>query len=301
MLKKTYYIENPSRLSLKLNQICIDQGQGADIVTRDLDDAGMIILDHAQINLSVPLLQSCIEKNVILTVCDNRHLPTGLWLPLEGHSQSGGRMRSQLESSKPLRKQLWQKTIQAKLLNQSKVLQHFHLPFQPLLKMSQKVRSGDSSNIEGTAAAYYWKKLFQDDCHFRRDRYGVEPNSLLNYIYALLRALTAKCLVGSGLTPLQGIHHKNIYNTLCLADDIMEPFRPFADMMVKSIIRDNPELLDEFELSKATKQYLLGIFQLDVMLENQKRPLQIAMQMVCANLSKCFESDTAKYLIYPEI
>lgn len=299
MIKKTYYIENPARLSLKLDQLDINSSVSEEAVTRNLDDAGMIILDHAQISLTLPLLRSCAEKNVAITICDESHLPSGIFIPMSGHTESGGRMRSQVESSKPLRKQIWQKTVAAKIYNQAMVLKAYGLSYQPLIHTMPKVRSGDTSNIEGTAAAYYWKHLFQGELDFRRDRFGSEPNAMLNYSYAILRSLTAKSIIGAGLTPFMGIHHKNIYNSLCLADDIMEPFRPFADARVKMYIDENPKLLCEHELSKSMRQYLLGILNTDVRLEDQLRPLQVSMQIVCAKLARCFEDDTVSPLIYP--
>lgn len=303
MITKTYYIESPARLSAKLEQLIIEQSNGeseVDIKSRPLDDAGMIILDHPQIQLTSPLLQNCINRNLPIIVCDSRHLPSGILVALSGHTMSGLRMRAQIESSKPLKKKLWQITISAKIRNQALLLKQLKLPHKILMEASQKVRSGDSSNIEATAATYYWSKLFGDKDSFRRDRFGESPNHALNFSYSILRALVARSLIGSGLFPFMGIHHKNAYNSLCLADDIMEPFRPYADKLVRELV--SRDLLDpeDPDLNKEIRAHCLGILNRDVLLDGLKRPLQIAVNIVCSKLAQCFETGNVNLLVYPE-
>lgn len=302
MVSRTYYIESPGRLSSHLGQLIVDQKgpDGISIKTsRPLDDAGMILLDHQQILVSMPLLQNCLEKNVLIVVCDQKHLPSGLLIPFSAHSMSGGKMRAQMESPKPLRKKLWQITIAAKIRNQGLVLKSFNLPYKTLMLSSSRVRSGDTSNLEASAAAYYWSHLFGGDKEFKRDRYGPSPNSALNYCYSLLRSEVARSLVGSGLFPFMGIHHKNMYNTLCLADDIMEPFRPFADALIKRLFL-NGSINEDEELTKDIKKTCFGLLQSDVNFDQQRKPLQAAIRAVCQRLAHSFETRSSDKLLYPE-
>ena len=166
-----------------------------------------------------------------------------------------------------------------------------------MMRWATDVKSGDPDNLEARAAAYYWKNLFPEIQDFRREREGIPPNNLLNYTYAILRAIVARSLVGSGLLPTLGIHHRNQYNHYCLADDIMEPFRPFADALVVEIIRNGE---DYSELNPSTKRQLLGIASIDVIFEDERSPLMVAVQRTTASLAKCFEG-TAKKLLYPEL
>jgi len=157
------------------------------------------------------------------------------------------------------------------------------------------VKSGDSDNLEARAAAYYWANMFPDIPEFRRGREGVPPNNLLNYGYAILRAVVARSLVGSGLLPTLGIHHHNRYNAYCLADDIMEPYRPFVDKLVVEIVDSGEDIT---ELSKLIKSKLLNIPVLDVQINNQRSPLMIAVGLTTASLAKCYLGEVRK-ISYP--
>lgn len=299
MIKKVYYFENPVRLSIRNQQLGILNLATLDEQTRDLDDAGFIIIDNPQIRFSVPVLQKCLEKNVTITICDHKHNPCGLFLPLDSHTLSGLRMRTQLEASKPLNKRLWQITVKYKILNQARVLNKFNKPSEYLIHAASMVRSADSSNIEATAAAYYWKKLFGELDEFKRDRYGASPNHYLNYIYSILRSQVAKCLVGSGLFPFKGIHHHNTYNAFCLADDIIEPFRPYGDAHIKKLIDENPDLNQVEDLPRWVRQSCLSILNVDVRLEGSTKPMQLAIQSVCARLAKCYDEVDPTSLCFP--
>ena len=166
-----------------------------------------------------------------------------------------------------------------------------------MLTYSREVKSGDSENHEAKAAAYYWKRVFPDFLEFRRERYGPPPNNLLNYGYAILRAMVARGLTASGLLPTLGIHHRNQYNAYCLADDIMEPYRPFVDKVVCQIIRGNGKFL---EMTPNMKKALLEISSMDVIIDGQKSPLMNAVQRTTASLAKCFEGKGRK-ILYPEL
>jgi CRISPR-associated protein Cas1 len=190
-----------------------------------------------------------------------------MMLNLDGHTLQSQRSKSQIEASVPLKKQLWQQTIIQKIENQAANLAIQKGDNRPLMAIAKNVKSGDSENCEGQAAAHYWKNIFPDFLNFKRDREGAAPNNLLNYGYAILRAIVARNLVGSGLMPTLGIHHRNQYNAYCLADDIMEPYRPYVDKLVCDIVAMNGKYL---EMSPNMKQSLLSLPQLDVMIGGNK-------------------------------
>ena len=195
-------------------------------------------------------------------------------MPLSGNTIQNERFRSQLDSSLPLRKQLWQQTIEAKIRNQAAVLRYVTgQEHRNMLKWSDNVRSGDADNMEARAAVYYWKTIFPDDPYFIRDREDEGANALLNYGYAILRAVVARALVGAGLLPTLGIHHHNRYNAYCLADDIMEPYRPYVDKLVVEMLNDGAE----DRLNATNKVRLLNIPVIEVMINDRRSPLMIAV------------------------
>jgi len=192
---------------------------------------------------------------------------------------------------------LWQQTVKAKIQNQAAVLSTWEIDNSYLKRYGQLVLSGDTSNQEAQAARYYWKMLFnEEEPFFIRERFGDYPNNFLNYGYAILRATVARSLVGSGLLPTLGIHHRNKYNAYCLADDIMEPYRPYVDHLVKELMNDFPE---EKELSKEIKRKLLEIPALDIMIDGKASPLMVGLQRTTASVAKCFEGEVKK-ILYPE-
>lgn len=218
-------------------------------------------------------------------------------LPLEGNNLQSKNYRYQIDASLPLKKQLWQQTIQAKIGNQAAVLKLRGIPMENMLHWVKSVRSGDPDNYEGRAAAYYWKNVFPKKFEFFRGREGNPPNNLLNYGYAILRAIVARGLVSSGLLPTLGIHHHNQYNAYCLADDIMEPYRPFVDLIVLDIIDKGENFL---ELSSSIKSKLMRIASDDITIDNQTSPLMVGLQRTTTSLVKCYEGSLRK-LWYPTI
>lgn len=297
MIKKTLYFGNPAYLSLKNNQLTIDRSeQEQPIRTIPVEDIGIVLLDHPQITITHNLIEALLENNSALITCDRKHLPVGLLLPLEGNTLQNERFRHQVEASLPLKKQLWQQTVQYKISNQASLLtEACKTETGNMQKWAQDVRSGDPDNLEARAAAYYWKNLFRHYPEFTRDKEGDYPNNLLNYGYAILRGTIARALVVSGLLPTLGIHHSNKYNAYCLADDIMEPYRPFVDKLVLEIMSKENE---ETVLTTAQKVELLKIPTLDVVINGQKSPLMIAAGMTTASLAKCFLGETRK-ILYP--
>lgn len=297
MIKRTLYFGNPAYLKTRNQQLIVqlmNQGEEKQI---PIEDVGLIILDHAQITITQPTLTRLLQHNAAVVTCDDTHHPVGLLLNLDGHTLQSQRFQSQINASGPLKKQLWQQTIEAKISNQAKVLAQQKKANKLLLTLAKNVKSGDTDNCEAQAANYYWKNVFPEFLQFKRSREGEPPNNLLNYGYAILRAIVARNLVGSGLLPTLGIFHRNQYNAYCLADDIMEPYRPYVDQVVCDIVRMNGAYL---EMTPKMKEQLLSIPAIDVMINNEKSPLMVAMQKTTASLVKCFEGKSRR-ILYPEL
>lgn len=300
MIKRTLCFSNPAYLSLRNAQLVIRIEKQDDSPERQttvpIEDIGIVVLDHQQITITHGAMAALLDNNAAVVTCDKRHLPVGLLLPLEGHSVQSERFRDQINASLPLRKQLWQQTVQQKILNQAALLRELHnVETGNMLHWAADVRSGDSTNLEGRAAAYYWKKMFPDIDDFTRERYGDEPNALLNYGYAILRATVARALVSSGLLPTLGIHHHNRYNAYCLADDIMEPYRPYVDRLV---VQTMQLYSDISEVTTDIKRNLLTIPTLDVVIGGQRSPLMVAVSQTTASLARCFAGEARK-ITYP--
>ena len=309
MIKKTLYFGNPIYLSLKNAQLVIKLPevvknetltggfkQKAE-VTKPIEDIGVVVLDNKQITITSGVLEALLENNCAIITCDSKSMPVGLMLPLYGNTTQNERFRQQLGASLPLMKQLWQQSIKQKIENQSAVLKICAGEEIRCMKAwAADVKSGDSDNLEARAAAYYWKNLFKID-GFTRDREGIPPNNLLNYGYAILRAVVARGLVSSGLLPTLGIHHHNRYNAYCLADDIMEPYRPYVDELVCDIMKKGG---DYGMLTKELKGQLLTIPSLDVIISGKRSPLMIAVGQTTASLYKCFNGELRK-IAYPEM
>lgn len=298
MIKRTLYFGNAAYLSLKDNQLVVKK-PNEEVRTAAIEDIGFIILDSPQITITNALIGALLENNCAVLNCGKTHLPEGLLLPLAGNTLQSERFNAQIEASLPLKKQLWQQTIQQKIVNQAAVLRHVHgLEAKNMLVWANSVRSGDADNREAVAAAYYWKEMFPNIPDFARDRNGTPPNNLLNYAYAILRGIVARALVASGLLPTFGIHHHNRYNAYCLADDIMEPYRPIVDKLVVSVIteiKDYPK-----DLSTEIKAKLLQIPVLDCFIDGERSPLMNAVATTTASLAKCYMGTTKK-LLYPEV
>lgn len=296
MIKRTLYFGNPAYLKTLNEQLVFEGADTGETRQVPIEDIGVLIIDNQQITLTQALISKLLANNVALITCDNCHHPTGLLLNLDGNTLQSAKFSAQIEASAPLKKQLWQQTVSAKIENQAAVLNWLCIPVTNMKNWSKEVKSGDLENHEATAAAYYWKNIFPEFLKFRRERYGPPPNNLLNYGYAILRAVVARSLVASGLLPTLGIFHRNQYNAYCLADDIMEPYRPFVDRIVWDIVRMNGNYL---ELSPKMKQQLLNIPAIDVKIREEKSPLMVAVQKTTASLVRCFEGKQRK-IDYPE-
>ena len=294
MIKRTLYFGNPAYLKTATEQLVVER-TGEEKKTIPIEDIGIIILDHQQITITQALLAKLLANNVALITCNETHHPVGLLLTLDGHTLQSHKYQAQIDASLPLKKQLWQQTVEQKISNQAAVLQQQRLETNYMDTLARTVKSGDPDNNEAKAAAWYWKRIFPNFLQFTREREGLPPNNLLNYGYAILRATVARSLVGSGLLPTLGIHHRNQYNAYCLADDIMEPYRPYVDMVVYQIVRGNGKYLD---MTPNMKTALLNIPAMDVTIDGQTSPLMNAVARTTASLCKCYEGEARK-ILYP--
>lgn len=310
MIKRTLCFTNPAYLSLKNNQLVIklpevetnsslpEDFKAEATKTIPIEDIGIVVLDNKRITITQGVMEALLENNAAVVTCNESHLPVGMHLPLVGNTTQTERMRFQIEASLPLKKQLWQQTISAKIQNQAAVLKQMRgTEVRNMLKWASEVKSGDSENLEARAAVYYWQNAFPMIENFTRSREGVSPNNLLNYGYAILRAIVARALVSSGLLTTLGIHHRNKYNPFCLADDVMEPYRPYIDKLVMQLYDKYPNCE---ELTKELKAELLQIPVLDVVISGKKSPLMIAVSTTTSSLQKCYSGELRK-IVYPII
>jgi CRISPR-associated protein Cas1 len=317
MIKQTKYFGSPSYLSLSNSQMVLrlpevekndtlpSEFKKEAFRTFPIEDLGIVILDHKQITLTQALMEALLENNVALITCDSTHHPTGLMLPLCGNTIQNERFRAQLDATEPLKKQLWAQTITQKIRNQATHFEMRKLDNSYLVPLYRNVKSGDIDNYEATAAAFYWGNVFANLISpdgqpavpgFKRARDGSPPNNYLNYGYALLRATMARSIVGAGLLPTLGIFHHNRYNAYCLADDLMEPYRPYVDKVVYNIIEEHG--INE-DIPKEIKAILLNIPAMDVLIDGEKSPLMNATQRTAVSLVKCFDGEQRK-LLHPE-
>jgi len=313
MIKKTLYFGNPVILSLKNNQLVIKYPElersavpnpspiEGYPITRPIEDIGVVILDNIQITITHALISALLENNAAIITCNKRNLPTGLLLNLDGHTEQTEKFRDQISATIPLKKNLWQQTVRAKIANQAYALEKFAgVKASNMRAWLNDIKTGDPDNYEARAAAFYWRNFFSDiSPDFRRGREEAPPNNLLNYGYAILRAVIARNLVGSGLLPTLGIHHRNKYNAYCLADDIMEPYRPFVDVLVGQIVKSG---VDYAELTTDIKRQLLTIPTIDVVVSGKRSPLMVGATRTTSSLARCFsgESRTIAYPSFPD-
>lgn len=286
MIKRTLLFSNAGHLSTRKFQLVFTYTDSGEERQVPIEDVGLVVLEHPQLTLSHTLISTLLGNNAAIVTCDGHHLPQGLILNLNGHSEQAEHFRTQVLATDAQKDRIWQQTVKAKIQNQSALLKANQLEAENMDYWAGKVAPGDPDNYEARAAANYWKKLFEDHLQdFRRGRFEGAPNNLLNYGYAILRATTARALIASGLHPTFGYHHRNKYNAYCLADDVMEPYRPFVDQLVLEMVRSH----DDYDtLTPALKQELLKVPVLDVQIGGQSSPLMVAMQQTTSSLYKCY-------------
>ncbi|NOQ70719.1 MAG: type II CRISPR-associated endonuclease Cas1 [Crocinitomix sp.] len=293
MLKRTLLFSNPYHLSTRNLQLQIAEKDSGEIKTVPIEDVGYIVFEHPHITFTQSVMQLLAENNTAVIFCDQKFHPSSMLLHLDTHNIQSERFKHQVNASEPLKKQLWQQTVKQKIINQADLLSMQEKDAEALYYKAKQVKSGDTTNEEAKAARAYWNRLFGKD--FRRERNGQAPNPALNYGYAILRAATARALAGSGLLATLGIHHRNKYNSFCLADDIMEPYRPLVDETVYEMYHGG---LDCENLGKVEKAELLKILTKDVIMNEQVSPLMIALNKTSSSLAQCFEGKK-RTIYYP--
>lgn len=293
MLKKTLVFHNACHLNTKYHQLVITNKQTGEQNQRPIEDLGYVVLDHPQITFTQSVIQQLAANNAAVIFCDEKHHPASMLFHLDSHQTQTEHFRAQVEASEPLKKQLWKQTVKAKIRNQAAMLDFAEQDGEALRYMARQVKSGDTNNQEARASRFYWPMLFGGN--FLRKRFGNPPNNLLNYGYAVLRAAVARALTGSGLLPTLGIHHRNKYNAYCLADDVMEPYRPYVDQLVWEL---NEAGQAEEKLSTDLKGQLLEILSCDIIINRKKRPLMVGLSETTASLARCFKGEVKK-IKYP--
>ena len=275
------------------------RSRGFMVVTRDgaeegrvpLDDIGVLLCNARGLTYSNSLMTELARRGAPAVLCGNDYLPVAWLWPVEGHHVQAMRMRRQIEAPLPLRKRLWQAVVKAKTAQQAVILEMLGKPADGLDALARRVRSGDPENVEAQAARKYWPRLFGSD--FRRSRFGGATNPFLNYGYTVLRAAVARAVVSAGLHPSIGIHHSNRGNSMCLVDDLMEPFRPLVDYRV---VRLSPDGSDE--LTTEAKGALAAVLAMDMVTDRGATPLQTCLERAAQSLARSFETGDPA-LVFP--
>jgi CRISPR-associated protein Cas1 len=246
-----------------------------------VEDLAVLVLDGPDILVSHQLLAHCADLGVAVSTADSKHMPNGLLVPLAGNSLHSATLREQIDSSVPAQKRTWQAIVRTKIRAQADVLMAIGRDDGSMRRLIPLVRSGDPENVEATAAAHYFARLF--GAEFIRDRGQSGVNAQLNYGYAIVRSTVARAIVGAGLHPALGIHHHNQYNGFCLADDAMEPLRPMVDRVVLQMLaRRTP--IDE--VTPATKREMITVLGGRIVLGGLQFPLLVGLERYAASLRR---------------
>lgn len=292
MIKRIIEISTAAKISCKNKQLVVCRQEEND-TSVPIEDIGILILDNPAITHTQAVLNACAANNVAVLICDTAsHIPTAMLLPLEGHSLQSKAMHLQANTPLPTKKRLWQTIVRAKISQQAKVLKSACGESAAMLRLISKVKSGDPENIEAQAAKLYWRSLFGKQ--FRRNRDATDINALLNYGYAIMRAAVARAIIGAGMHPTLGIHHHSQYNTFCLADDLLEPLRPFIDIKVYELYQLGEK---RPQLDREHKQLILECLSWQVTISEQKMPLMVALHHYAASIRQIMANEIKK----PEI
>ena len=288
MIKQTLMFTSPVYLSLKDQQMVISFKDNKDMVTRPIEDIGFVVIENPQVSISIPLLNELADNNVSVVFCDKKQMPKTMLMTLEGNTTQQESYKFQIDASAPMKKNVWKQLVECKIRNQALLLNKIGKNGDVQKQYYMNVKSGDTDNREGAAAREYWGHIFDDN--FKREREGLPPNNLLNYGYTILRAAVARALIGSGLYPAFGVFHRNRYNAFPLADDVMEPYRPFVDEIVYHLYYDGAVN----ELDNQSKGKLLRVLFSDVKMGKVTRPLENALSLTTASLLKMYKGETDK-------
>ncbi len=292
---RTLFLSTPAKLRLVDKHMCITQEDKEDVKI-PLSDILCVIAESHQITLTNALLDAFALNKIILFTCDKSHLPSGLFMPFLGHYRTLSVLQTQISLNKQRKSILWQQIVKAKIHNQALLLKMLHKKeSEELESLAKSVNLGDSSNNEAKAAAIYFKALFGKNFSrkvqiFEESKMGT-INAALNYAYAIVRGIITRSLCVSGLNPALGINHKNQFNAFNLADDLMEPYRIFADSVVVQMVEVG-ELEESLSLQNRVK--LVSILQSAVIVENKLYPLTRAGVVSAQSVVKCLERENLK-------
>lgn len=289
MIKRTLFFSNAVCLTLKSKQLIISNKETHEESSVPIEDIGFVVVENNQAYISIPVINELAENNAAVIFCNEKHLPFTMNLPLDCNVIQNQIFSIQINASLPTKKKCWKQIVEEKIKNQARVLEKYGLSSLALCECAKNIKSDDSTNREAVAATIYWDLLINSD--WVRDRFGEYPNNFLNYGYAILRAATARALIGSGLLPTLGIHHHNKYDAYALANDLMEPYRPFIDDEVIMYTRQYPK---EKEITLDYKRNILQVLTRDVDMGNMVRPLMIALSMTSASLVRVLKNESSK-------
>ncbi len=276
--------EGPARLRVE-NALLVVEREEAARFTVPLDEVTVLVVSHPVVTFTQAVLAGLAEAGGAFVACDARHMPVGMMLPLHGHHTQAERFAAQAAASLPLKKRLWQQVVKAKIRAQGHLLERLRAGDHGLLRLARQVRSGDTQNVEARASQRYWPALF-DDPRFARNRDADDQNRHLNYGYAVLRAIVGRAICASGLHPSLGIHHHNRYDAFCLADDLMEPFRPLVDQAVVDWLKKHEP---SEPLDRQARGFLLEALTGRLSLEAEQRTLFDVAARAAASLAAAFE------------
>ena len=283
MIRKTVEFSTPgTRLSVAHCQLVIERPD-LPKATLPIEDLGVVIVDDVRATYTQSVFLSLLEAGAVVLVTGRDHLPAGMMLPLNAHHFQTERHRAQIKTGVPVQKRAWQAIVQSKIRQQATVLYHFTGDHAGLVPMARRVRSGDPDNLEAQAAQRYWPRLFGKT--FRRNRETKGVNSLLNYGYAVVRAAMARAVVATGLIPSLGVHHRHRGNPFCLADDLLEPYRPYVDWRVRLMANNGSESMPELS-DRESRAALLALLNETICIGGQREPLLIALHTSAASLCR---------------
>lgn len=292
---RTVLVTKPCKLSVKNLQFVYEPHEEESIKV-PLEDITVIVLETHQATVTTALLSQIAEKNIALFTCDGYHMPNGCFTPFHQHSRLSQISHIQRDMKLPLKKQIWQKIITQKISNQSKLLKYFDIDNMQLELLKDKVKSGDSENLEALAARKYWQMLFKN---FLRDQKALDPRNIaLNYGYAIVRGAVARSLVSYGLLPTFGVFHNSDLNAYNLADDMIEPLRPMVDMVVKKL-----EIEDELDvhLGIGVKSALINVLNMQMRMNEEDVTILHICDVIAHTFVKSLKLNDAEHLKLPTL
>ncbi len=287
MIKRTIVVQGRNYVSTENEQLRLENRNTGELQTLPIEDIGYLEFENTQCTLTTSAMARLAHYGVTVTFCDERFTPVAQCLPIEGNALQAQRLKIQVNASAPAQKRIWQILVQKKIRNQERVLKALGYSDVSLEGYAQRVLSGDKTNREGAAARRYWQHVL-GNFGVKRDPEGDYPNNVLNYGYAVLRAVVSRAIVRAGLHPSFGIHHSNQFNAFALSDDVMEPYRPFVDFHVLSgCCLQNPEEI----LKPQHKREILAVLTADVVHSIGTRPLFNSVETLCAQLVQALDGN----------